>query len=281
MSRELEYRGVRDAFAPPEQQPYGSHRPMQADMRPSMRRTPLQEDDDNWRAAGDEVDPAAPLGTLIIVDTGVIAPNQVTVEGHRWIQQADRVLFLGADPVAERWLNVLNKNVEQLHRLETADEIIERTTSHLQLGLTVCLVLHGQSALHAQVRRAAIALGDGDIPVEAVPALSPLNCLISDLGIDPLRDGCQIFAAERFVELQRRPDTSNALILSLCEDTACQELTSILRAGYGPDHVVTLYEPSRYALLDPVVLARSLSQLDDAVLQDVSYIYVPPKSADD
>src|SRR4029077_5504828 len=126
------------AFAPPGQQPDGGAAPHAAKPKPPAPTSPLIEDDaDGWAMLGDGTATAPVAGSLVIVDTGVVAVNQVTVEGHRWIQQSDRVLFLGADPVTEPWLAKLNESVESLNGLETAEEIVERMLEHLHAGLAV------------------------------------------------------------------------------------------------------------------------------------------------
>jgi uncharacterized protein YabN with tetrapyrrole methylase and pyrophosphatase domain len=279
-----DYRGVRDAFAPPNQQPYGERATRTANT-PSPARAPksplLEDDADSWAAVpGDGTAKTTAAGSLVIVDTGVVAVNQVTVEGYLWIRQSDRVLFLGADPVTEHWIRTLNENVESLNALETADEIIERVLDHIRAGLAICLVSHGRAALNAQVQREAIALSRAEnFPAAIVPGVSALECLFSDLGLDPLRDGCQIFSAEHFVEHRRRPDPSAPLVVSLSEETACAELLQMLWTEYGAEHEVIIHEPARYAVLDPVIRRTAIGSMSEGDLAGVSHLYIPPKDA--
>jgi uncharacterized protein YabN with tetrapyrrole methylase and pyrophosphatase domain len=279
-----DYRGVRDAFAPPHQQPYGerARRPAKTPSPARAPKSPLLEDDaDSWAAVpGDGAAKTTAAGSLVIVDTGVVAVNQVTVEGYLRIRQSDRVLFLGVDPVTEHWIRTLNENVESLNALETADEIVERMLDHIRAGLAICLVSHGRAALNAQVQREAIALSRAEnFPAAIVPGVSALECLFSDLGLDPLRDGCQIFSAEHFVEHGRRPDPSAALVVSLSEETACTELLQVLRTAYGAEHEVIIHEPARYAVLDPVIRRTAIGSMSEGDLAGVSHLYVPPKDA--
>jgi len=279
-----DYRGVRDAFARPSQQPYGGAAARTTKTPPSepAPKSPLIEDDgDSWAAIpGDGTANTGTVGSLVIVDTGVVAVNQVTVEGYRWIQLSDRVLFLGADPVTEHWIRTLNENVESLNGIETADEIVERMLDHVRAGLAVCLAYHGQSPLTAQVVREAIALSRTEnLPAAIVPGVSALDCLFFDLGLDPLRHGCQIFGAEHFLELRRRPDPSAALIVSLSEDTACAELLALLQTEYGVEHEAIIYEPARYAVLEPVIRRSTIGSISEGDLAGFSNLYIPPKDA--
>jgi hypothetical protein len=278
------YRGVRDAFAPPTEQRYGgaAARPARtpAPAPTPVLKSPLLEDDgDNWAAVhADGIATTATAGSLVIVDTGIVAVNHVTVEGHRWIQQSDRVLFLGADPVTERWILTLNENLESLNGLETADEIVERTLDHVRSGLAVCLAYHERSELSSQVVREATALCRAEnLPSTVVPGVSALDCLFSDLGVDPLRHGCQIFAGEDFLEHQRRPDPLAALILSLSEDTAWAELLQLLQAQYDADHEAIIYEPARYAVLEPVIRRGAIGSIGARDLAGFSILYIPAK----
>jgi hypothetical protein len=278
------YRGVRDAFAPPNRQPYSGTAVRTAKTPPTARapKSPLLEDDrDSWATMpGDGTAKTAISGSLVIVDTGVVAVNHVTVEGYLWIQQCDRVLFLGADPVVEHWLLTLNKNVESLNGLETADEIVERMLDHIRAGLAICLAYHGRSALNAQVVREAIALSRAEKFRSAiVPGVSALDCLFSDLGVDPLRNGCQIFGAEHLLEHRRLPDPSAALIVSLSDDTACAELLDLLRTEYGAEHEAIIYEPARYAVLEPVIRRTVIGSIGKGDLAGFSNLYIAPKNA--
>ena len=278
-----ESRGVRDAFAPPNGQPYSGTAARAAKTPPTARapKTPLLEDDRNsWAATpGDGTAKTELSGSLVIVDTGVVAVNHVTVEGYLSIQQCDRVLFLGADPVVEHWILTLNKNVESLNSLETADEIVERMLDHIRAGLAICLAYHGRSALNAQVVREAIALSRREnFPSTIVPGVSALDCLFSDLGLDPLRNGCQIFSAEYLLEHRRLPDPSAALILALNEDTACAELLELLRAEYGAEHEAIIYEPARYAVLEPVIRRAAIGSIGKDDLAGFSNLYMAPKN---
>jgi Tetrapyrrole (Corrin/Porphyrin) Methylases len=286
MDQDQIYRGVRDAFAPPNKQPYRDAvaRIAKEPPPPPAPRPPLLEDDaSSWAAPPDDSDLAsrrATTGSLVIVDTGVMAVNQLTVEGKHWIEQSDRVLFLGADPVTERWIQSLNENLESLSRLETSDEIVERSLDHVRAGLAVCIAIHGRSTMSEEVSREAIGQGRAEgFPAVVVSGVSALDCLSTDLGLDLAQSGCQIFAAEAFLE-RRQPDPSVALVLHLSDDSPFGELLELLRRAYGAERKAVLYEPARYAVLEPVIQHCAIGAIDEADLARISIFYVPPKDAD-
>ena len=286
MEEQQTHRGVRDAFAPPSQQPYGDTAARIAKEPPPAPapRSPLLEDDPFGEDAAPDDDGVASTrattGSLVIVNTGVMAVNQVTVEAKHWIQHSDRVLFLGSDPVTERWIQTLNNSVESLNRLETSDEIVERTLDHMRAGLAVCLAFHERSALSTEVSRQAIEQSRADgFAAAVVPGVSALDCLFADLGLDLSSGGCRIYGAEAFVE-RGRPDLSSALVLYLSDDSPLSELLALLRPAYGEEQKAVLYEPARYAVLEPAVRRCTIRDIGEADLAQFSILYIPAKDTD-
>jgi len=108
-----------------------------------------------------------------------------------------------------------------------------------------------------------------------VPGVSPLDCLFADLGLDPLCDGCQIFAAEHLTEHGRRIDPGTALIVSLSDDAAYADLLELLRRAYAADRQAVIYEPARYIVLEPVIRRSALGEIGEQDLAGASYLYIP------
>jgi hypothetical protein len=275
------HRGIRDPFLPPSQQPHGDARPRSA-IKSTAAKAPATGAAADNRAAepaggADARSPTA-TGSLVVVDIGIMAVNQITVEGRNWIEQSERVLLLGTDPVTERWIHTLNKHVESLSNLQTADEIVERTLEHVRAGLSVCLAYRGFLALSLEVSRQATERSRAEgFSAAIVPGVSTLDCLSVDLGLDLLGTGCQCFTADGFVERSRQPDVMAALILSLAEDTALADLRDLLRRWYGAEHEIILYEPARYSVLDPTIERCEIGKLAEASLAGISTLVVPPK----
>ena len=75
-------------------------------------------------------------GSLIVVGTGIRTVGHLTMEAVAWIKQADKVLYVVGDPIAEAMLKELNPAgaesltvlyAEGKQRLETYNQMIERT----------------------------------------------------------------------------------------------------------------------------------------------------------
>src|SRR3954447_24729920 len=83
-------------------------------------------------------------GSLIVVGTGIRTVGHLTMEAVAWIKQADKVLYVVGDPVAELMLKELNPaGAESLtgmyavgkQRLETYNEMVERTLECVRAGM--------------------------------------------------------------------------------------------------------------------------------------------------
>jgi hypothetical protein len=243
----------------------------------------------------------AGAGSLIVVNMGIMAISHVTIEGQRWIELSDKVLYVGVDPVVERWIGTRGATPVSLNglgdpnksALQIGNELVEQTLDYVRAGLSVCAAFHGHStafryAAHESIRRCR---AEG-YRAAMLPGVSPEDCLIADLGLDLTHGGCQIFDCCDFLERRRQPDTSAGLILSLpslvgdtnndtnSDPISCDPaLVAVLRAAYGPDHEVILHGPAQYAVCDPIIRRCRVAQLAGADITAVSSLYVPPKRA--
>jgi hypothetical protein len=235
--------------------------------------------------------------SLIVVGTGIHV-GQVTLEAQAHIEQAEKVLFLVADPVTINWITTLNPTAESLevhyqqnkNRLISYEEMVERILAPVRAGLRVCAAFYGHPGVfvypsHEAIRKARLE-GFG---ARMLPGVSAEDCLFADLGVDPGRNGCQSFEATDFLVHGRQFDTSNSLILwqvGVVGDITYQPkyglrgreiLTERLTAYYGAGHGVYLYEASQYPVCSPIIQNIPLSELPAARATPITTLYVPPK----
>jgi hypothetical protein len=213
-----------------------------------------------------------PHGSLVLVDLGAMAVNQVTIEGRRWVEQSERVYYLGADSIIEKWLHSLNKDVQ---RLGVEDDMTARALADVRAGLSVCLA---HSGLQTEVMKAVMADRYArDFVISHVPGVSNLDCLIADLGLDPLRTGLSLCNIDQFV--RRSVDLQAALILSLDGNRGALPLALIehLAAQFGTSHEIILYGPARYAAFSPVIRKAFISRLATEDLAQISHLCVLPE----
>ena len=219
-------------------------------------------------------------GSLVIVSAGVMAVNHVTIEAQGWIKHADKVFCWAVDPVTERWIAGLNENAKSL---ESAKALSERAFKFLRAGLTVCAVHAGDiTPWHEVIQRSR---GEGHRAV-IVPGISIEDCLFSDLGIDPLHHGVQIYRTAEFLTRRRVPDVSAGLLLRLADGagdsprgSCLPSLIETLAVLYGTEHEAILYEPAHYSVCDPLILHCRIGDLAGAAVTPQTRLYVPPQEA--
>ncbi len=239
-------------------------------------------------------------GELVVVGTGIQCAGQASMAAQYAIERADRVLFAVVDPWTVAWVRRLNPAAESLPypmddspRSQTYARMVDRILVALGEHDRVCAVFYGHpgvltDAAHAAVIRARAAGHEARM----LPGISALDCLYTDMGIDPGREGCQVYEATDFLLRPRAFDVHSHLII--CQigfignfsffDSGRQDrirrglaiLTERLRPHYGADHEVILYEAATL----PTASARRdrlpLSALADARVTDLTTLYLPP-----
>ena len=108
-------------------------------------------------------------------------------------------------------------------------------------------------------------------PARMLPAVSALDCLCADLGIDPGRQGLLVYEATAFLDLRPTVDPRATLVLfqvgMLGEPGAVPtgvvrerfpHLVRLLRERYGPERAAVLYEASAYPGVPPTLVHFSL-----------------------
>lgn len=238
-------------------------------------------------------------GILKVVGTGIKAVSDVTLEAVAHIEQADKVLYLVADPVTAYWITTLNKNSEDLYgfygegkpRIQTYNEMVERILTCVREGGKVCVAMYGHPGVfayptHESVRRAR----EEGFDAQMLPGVCTTDCLFADLGVDPGNSGCQSFEATDFLVYRRAFDPSCHLILwqiavigvptykmQRCNDDGLKVLIEVLSEHYDLDHEVTVYQASQYVVSEPIIRRVPLAGLLDAGVNGISTLYVPPK----
>jgi uncharacterized protein YabN with tetrapyrrole methylase and pyrophosphatase domain len=236
-------------------------------------------------------------GRLIISGTG-LELGHVTTVTKGYIEQSDQVLYLVADPVTERWIKRLSASAESLQdcyaenkdRLQSYDEMVERILEKLRLNLEVCVLFYGHPGVFVNPSHRAIARArEEGFEAVMLPGISAEDCLFADLGVDPSLTGCQSFEATDFLVFKRNVDARSALILwqigvignlnfnlETRNGGSINLLVEYLQGFYPSSHQVVVYEAAQYALCKPVIQHVSLAQLENAPINAISTLYIPP-----
>jgi len=158
-------------------------------------------------------------GRLIVVGTG-IHYGQLTLEALATIKTADRLLFMGN---GNGWIAKLNPVAEDLdarfraegkYRGVAYEEMVDRVLECLRRGENVCLGIYGNPAVAAWVPHAAIrrARAEG-FEAKMLPGVSSVDCLFTDLEIDPSPLGCVVGDASLYLIDPSRFDRRSHVIL--------------------------------------------------------------------
>ena len=244
---------------------------------------------------------SAAKGSLTVVGTGIALREQVTPEAAAAIERADEVLYLVAQPLTAEWIERTNphsRSLEGLYgqgkpRRETYAEMVDELLAPVRAGSEVCAAFYGHPGVfvrpgHEAVRRAR----DEGHRARMLPAVSALDCLVADLGIDPAATGLQSYEATDFLVHRRPADPAALLVLWQIgvvgelgvtmeprrENVAL--LVERLAETYPRDHEAILYEASPYPLVaDSIVLRLPLEGLPEARVPLLSTLVVPPAQA--
>ena len=213
-------------------------------------------------------------GKLIVVGTGIRTVGHLTMEAIASMRKADKVLYVVGDPIAEEVIADLNPDgAESLSgmyeegkpRIQTYNEMIERTLDCVRQGLLTCMACYGHPGVfvypsHESIKRAR---AEG-YEARMLPGISSEDCLFADLGVDPGMQGCQSYEATDFLANSRQIDPSSSVVLWQIgvvgdatykkygyDQSAFPLLVERLLGYYPPNHVVYLYEAAIFPGASP------------------------------
>lgn len=243
-------------------------------------------------------------GTLVIGGSGISAIGQFTLETQAYLAWADSVFFCVSDPATERWILDSHPNAIDLyslydndkHRRITYIQMAEKLLQDLRQGLNVLGLFYGHPGIFVNptYRAIAIAREEGHAAY-MLPAVSALDCLFADLGVDPSKHGTQIVEATDLI-LRRRPLLTDSSVIifqvgavgdpgfnfSGFTNTKLLVLIDYLKDHYGEDHEIFSYVASQYPATSPQISRIALSQFSDPGIArritGITTFYIPPKS---
>ena len=174
-------------------------------------------------------------------------------------------------------------------RHETYEEIVRHVVGETLAGADVCLVAYGHPGVFAGPSHEAIKrVRAAGLPARMLPAVSALDCLCADLGIDPGRNGLLVYEATSFLDSRPAVDPRATLVLFQVgmlgepggEPTGAvrerfPHLVELLRQRYGADRAVVLYEASAYPGVPPTLVHFSLDSDEPPIPSVLASLCVP------
>lgn len=198
---------------------------------------------------------------LILAGYGSGHPLQITVESQRALAQASRVFSLGLPVALAKYLQGQRIKAVDLGGcfedgrpfaeayLDVADTVLAYATD----DPTVAFLTEGNPLLSNALNRFLVTKAkERELATQILPAVSPIDALICQVGLDVGTFGLQVFDARRLVTRQLPIHASVPLLLvqagSLAhgETTAallptaeaCAPLVEYLGRFYPPEHVI-------------------------------------------
>ncbi len=197
------------------------------------------------------------------------------------------MLYLVADPIAALRLEALNPNARSLDslyeagkdRYRTYEEMADAFLEPARSGLRSCAVLYGHPGVFGLPAHTAVAQARAEgIPARMLPAISALDCLFADLGVDPGTTGLQCYEATYFVERKPPVDPDATLVLLQVgmigerggDPTPAvagrfRQLTEQLQKLYGAGREAALYTASPYPGASPSIARFPLGKPDPPI----------------
>jgi uncharacterized protein YabN with tetrapyrrole methylase and pyrophosphatase domain len=236
---------------------------------------------------------------LIVVGTGIRTVGHLTMEAVAWIKQADKVLYIVADPIAEAMVKELNSGgaeslmgfyAEGKQRIDTYNQMVERILECVRAGMLTCVALYGHPGVfaypsHESIRRARTE----GYSARMLPGISSEDCLFADLGVDPAVGGCQSYEATDFLLNGRVIDPASSVVLwqigvfgdatfkaSGYDLSAMPLLIERLLSIYPASHPMYLYEAAVFHGCDPIIRQITAAELAYVSLSAGYTLYIPP-----
>lgn len=237
-------------------------------------------------------------GSLVIVGTGIKAVGQLTLEAIAWMKQADSLLYVVGDPIAEEVIKQSNPSAlslatyyqEGMARIHTYNAMVEHILGCVRNGDVTVGAFYGHPGVfaypsHESIRRAR---AEG-YSAKMLPGISAEDCLFADLGVDPAVSGCQSYEATDFLFNNPVIDSSSQLILwqigtlgdwtfktRQYDTRAMPLLVQRLAAYYPMEHPVILYEAATLPNVEHTSSQIPLCYLSSFPVTSAMTLYIPP-----
>jgi uncharacterized protein YabN with tetrapyrrole methylase and pyrophosphatase domain len=223
----------------------------------------------------------------------------MTVEAIAWMREADALLYVVGDPVAEQVMTSINpKRAESMagyykegqQRIHAYNAMVDHVLRTVRSGALTVAAFYGHPGVfaypsHESIRRAR----QEGFTARMLPGISAEDCLFADLGVDPAVGGCQSYEASDFMMNAPVIDTSSQLVLwqigtvgdwtykRYKYDTAAMPLLVQRLAQFYPlSHPVTVYEAPMFPNVEPMMSQVPLYALGQFPITAAMTLYVPP-----
>jgi uncharacterized protein YabN with tetrapyrrole methylase and pyrophosphatase domain len=240
---------------------------------------------------------------IYIVGTGMVGYSQITLETQSVLESASTIFVVHYQPTVLDYLQQFTETPvvdlseayeEDGERREAYEEMAETVMeASVETDDPVVFALYGHPMVFVSpVRWIRERAPDRGLSVETLPGISSMDCLYADIGLDPSKNGIQMFEATDL--LLREFDLNPHVPLMLWQVGSLEtELYSVyessperftglkqyLQRFYPDDHTVSLLMTATYPIGESERIdfeLREFESLHDQV-KHAHTLYVPPK----
>jgi hypothetical protein len=245
---------------------------------------------------------SASVGEIVIAGTGIKGVAHFTQETLMQLRDADLVLYCVADRVTETYLLDLRPDAIDLYVLYDDDkardltyiQMAELALAGARCGHKVLMLLYGHAGILANPTSRALRLARAEgIKASMLPAVSSIDCLFADLGVDPGSEPTYIVEATDLLLRRRTIPTDGHVIIMQpgavgdpgfhYHGSSRPEMTNFLEylaSFYGREHNLVVYQAARFVLdkarVAHVSIAALLGGRAQEVINGISTLYIPP-----
>lgn len=236
-------------------------------------------------------------GSLVIVGSGIKSLAQMTLEARRWLDKADVILYLLADPASEVWIQKHYPGSKDLSRLysehfqrsEVYAAMVEEMLRPVREGKCVCTIFYGHPGVFVTPTHEAIRVARAaGYSARMLAGVSASDCLYADVGFNPSEAGIQFYEATDLLVYNRVLHPENNVVIwqiglvgnptSLQDTSKLPILIEYLTRFYDPDCEVVHYQGSVFPVCDSMVERLPLRELGKgAKVTSMSTLYIPPQ----
>lgn len=238
------------------------------------------------------------MKNICILGSGIKSIAHLSYESQLYIKKADVVLYLLNEPIMEEYIKE-NSNISYdlskiyystENRQECYQKIVDFVIGTIDEYENICTIFYGHPLFCVNPAQKIIELASKkDINIISCPAISSIDCMFSDLNIDPAEYGMQIYMAQDL--LNREINISTKSYLTILQAGFINEkghvhktinrefdsLKSYLRKFYTPNQTCIIYEATLYEGVNSIIQSVILDDLSKDMISSLTTLILPPR----
>ena len=257
------------------------------------------------RVSADQESPRAALapegerkkGSLIVIGSGIKSLAHMTLEARSWLDRADVIFYLLADPASEVWIqksypgsiDLSRLYSENVQRSDVYKAMVEKMMVPVREGKTVVSIYYGHPGVFVTPTHVAVQTArEEGYSARMLPGVSATDCMYADIGFNPSEVGMQFYEATDLLVYNKVLHPENNVVIwqiglvgnptSLDDASKLPILIDYLSKFYDPDCEVAHYQGSVFSVCDPMIEWIPLRELGKgARVTSMSTLYIPPQ----